>query len=59
MEAVKFQHQASLELPGILADQKVTIKTDAVTSGIYIYIPLLLCLEAMKKAGIKLARLGR
>ena len=28
---------ASLELPGILADQKVTIKTDAVTSDIYIY----------------------
>ena len=41
---------ASLELPGILADRKVTIKTDVVTSD----IPLLLSLETMKKAGVKL-----
>ena len=41
---------ASLELPGILADQKVTLKTDVVTSD----VPLLLSLEAMKKAGVKL-----
>ena len=41
---------ASLELPGVLADRKVTIKTDVVTSD----IPLLLSLETMKKAGVKL-----
>ena len=40
---------ASLELPHILADRKVTIKTDAVKSD----IPLLISLEAMKKAGVK------
>ena len=36
---------ASLELPGTLADRKVTIKPDTVTSD----IPLLLSLEAIKK----------
>ena len=41
---------ASLELAGILADRKVTRKTDVVTSD----IPLLLSLETMKKAGVKL-----
>ena len=40
----------SLELPGILADRKVVIETDVVTSD----IPLLLSLDAMKKAGVKL-----
>ena len=43
-------YTASLELPGILADRKVTIKTDVVTSD----TPLLLSLETMKKAGVKL-----
>ena len=41
---------ASLELAGILADRKVTRKTDVVTSD----IPLLISLETMKKAGVKL-----
>ena len=41
---------ALVELPEILADRKVTIKTDVVTSD----IPLLLSLEAMKKAEVKL-----
>ena len=40
----------SLELPRILADQKMRIKTDVVTSD----IPLLLSPEAIKKPGVEL-----